>query len=212
MRVGAGLLLAGLVVAAPAVGVKTAHAQANVNSTLVLKTTFDDNKPGPWPVNQHITVSGGRYNVSVTPGHYSQYHPDKPAKLGDGAIAAMVQLSGSGAAGIMGHFRATPDDKWSMYACFITNKGMFGCVKDVNDSFTPIAKMQHSSAIKVGANNLVVLSFYGGHVLLQINGHDVATYVDKNPLPAGNWGVFGDNDSKAPFTAHYDAIAIVKAS
>ena len=36
-------------------------------------------------------------------------------------------------------------------------------------------------------------------------------HVKKAVLPAGKWGVFGENDSTKPFTAYYDAIVMIRA-
>lgn len=211
----AGLMVVGLVAAVPAAGVHAAGAKAVPamanRSSIIVQSDFSKGA-GPWPLNQHTNISGGMYNVSASPNHYAQYHPAKPGRLGDGAIAAVMRLGGVGLAGVMGRFHATASNAWSMYVCWISTASTFGCFKDVNDNFTTIIKTQHSASIKANGVNTVILSMVGPDVLFRINGKDVAHYTDKGAvLPAGNWGIFVDSPTNTPVKAHYGAIAIVKA-
>lgn len=177
-----------------------------------MHSTFTDG-PGPWPVSTLATVAHGEYNVRVSIGYYAQYYPRVPRRFGDGAIAAIVWLSGKGRGGLMARFHVTSDNKWSMYACWISNKGTFGCLKDVNDTRRALIKETRSAAINRNSTNTIVLTMIGNQLVFRINSQNVATYTDTTHyvLPPGRWGVYGDNNTPNPFTTHYDTIAIDKA-
>ena len=197
--------LAGYRLAAPGV---SNHKSGTI---VLLKSSFNSG-PGPWPTNHFASVSGGRYNVTVNPGRSSRYHPNRPSHLADGAISAVVQLSGKGQGGLMARFHATLKGKRSMYACWISNDGSFGCLKDVNDTRTAIVAPRHSALIRSNASNTIALMVVGNEIEFQINGQHASSYTEivGRPLSGGNWGVYDANPTSRAFTAHYDTIAIVK--
>jgi hypothetical protein len=214
LRVGAaGPHLAGQRVAAPLANNRALTGTVNQGqgSILLLKSAFNTG-PGPWPTNRYASVAGGRYNVIVNPGRSLRYHPRKPNHLTDGAISAVVQLSGKGQGGLMARFHAGPKGRRSMYACWMSNDGTFGCLKVVNDRPTIIVATRHSALIRPNAVNTISLLVVGNEIALQINGRTVSTYTEivGSPLPGGAWGVYGANPTSGAFTAHYDSIAISK--
>lgn len=220
----AGLVLAVLGTAIPAAHVKAAgagpalarpsHARFAANGheprTMVLVRSTFKHGAGAWPTTKLATVSHGRYTVVVAVEHYAQYSPSTPRHLGNGIITAAVQPVGDGAAGLMARFHSAKNGAWSMYACWISNNRTFGCLKDINDTRTPIAPARWSAAIKRNATNSIMLMTFGNRITFRINGVNVGRYTDTlgHALPGGAWGVYADNNTTGPFRVHYDTIVI----
>jgi S1-C subfamily serine protease len=184
--------------------------QSNEGPSLLVNNSFDGDDVGTWPTGEadgySATVADGAYTLNLDVDNmYLPLHPNESATLGDGAIAVQVRPEGDGFAGVVARYAENGDAR-SMYVCWISNSGQFGCSKDVNNEWTVIVKPQASATIKPNEYNKVVLAAVGNEFSFEINDEEVATFTD-DALTSGGWGVYAET-TPGQFKAHYDHIAI----
>lgn len=180
------------------------------DEALIVNVTFDDGNAGSWPVGDGDGISAGvvdgLYTVNMSePNQYVTLAPDESADLGNGVIAALVKAEGTGFAGLAMRYKEENDQR-SMYVCWVSGSGKFGCSKAVNNSWTVLVAPTASDAVKVDDYNKMVIAVAGNEFSFELNDQEVAKFSD-DTLTRGAWGIYGENFDTA-FKAHYDEIAV----
>jgi len=181
----------------------------------IARYDFDDGT-APWETgtdgSHALTVENGAFVVEDLQGE-SMVNFSVPGaeQLTDGGIAADVELSGQGVAGLMARFSANGDNAWTMYSCTIStydNQGMFACYASLDGSYTELVSWQASDAIVTDGPNVIALLVVGSQLNFMINGQMVAILTDEH-VATGAWGIYIQGETPG-FQARFNEIVVME--
>ncbi len=180
--------------------------------SIVLASNFDTDT-GDWPVGDDpdyaASVIDGSYEMVLrSPQQYLTVTPDKAANMTDGAISTELRISeATGYGGVIMRYNET-DGKRSMYVCWISNAGQYGCSKAISNEWTTVAEPANDDVIKKNDVNRITMAAIGNEISLDINDKQVASFTDDS-LTSGGTGFYIENFDD-PVTVRFDNTAIVK--
>jgi hypothetical protein len=161
-------------------------------------------------MHSNAEIDHGRYNVSVRDGFTRTATPLQFPQTADGQIGAVLNMEGQGRVGVMGRWSVDNPGGWSLYACWIDDRGDVGLSRQYHEQRITLVTM-HDARVDARQDTTVVLRVQSDHISCFVNGARVARYVDPHPLPAGIWGAWVSDYPGGPSVqGHYARILIAR--
>ncbi len=150
------------------------------------------------------SISGGTYNVTLTPNIYYVFTPASVPSGGDQSIQADVNIQ-TGFAGLVVRYSKDSNNKSSYYDCFIYDDGTYSCGVQIQGSWSSLVDPTPSGAIKKGQTNTIQLTIVGSKITFTVNGTDVTSF-DDTKITQGIFGVEVGSPKSSNGTSSIDNI------